>query len=256
MATRKGGRWAFSRPVVLWRTLSGSNHWTLIHSRPNPNIIPTLCGYVRAMSKREWSASDQIQRHGDEAICSCPALCLIGDGGNPTSHGVCRHIDDRGIDGDSISRGVGGLDDNSVDGDSVSGSVGSLKQWRPGKEGDGHSPALLSCGEHCRGATMPLPLTSLLLGFERYTVRQTKVWESLDNVITFHVMKCTTDGCNGPCNQDNKSDVDALYDSDDSCMSSSGDSSWSGTLSDDLDNWDVDEVDNVLHSRRQCFQFL
>ncbi len=45
-------------------------------------------------------------------ICSCPALCLIGDGGNLTSHGVCRHIDDRGIDGDSISRGVGGLDDN------------------------------------------------------------------------------------------------------------------------------------------------
>ena len=182
-------------------------------------------------------------------------LCLIGDGGNPTSHGVCRHIDDRGIDGDSISRGVGGLDDNSVDGDSVSGSVGSLKQWRPGKEGDGHSPALSSCGEHCRGATMPLPLTSLLLGFERYTVRQTEVRESLDNVITFHVMKCTTDGCNGPCNHDNKSDVDASYDYD-LCMSSYGDSSWSGTLSDDLDNWDVDEVDNALHSRRQCFQFF
>ncbi len=45
-----------------------------------------------------------------------------------TSHGVCRHIDDRGIDGDSISRGVGGLVDNRVDGDSVSGSVGSLEQ--------------------------------------------------------------------------------------------------------------------------------
>jgi len=58
-----------------------------------------ICG----MSKREWSASDQIQRHGDEAICSCPVSCLIGDGGNSTSHGVCRHIDDRGIDGDSIS---------------------------------------------------------------------------------------------------------------------------------------------------------
>jgi hypothetical protein len=33
-----------------------------------------------------------------------------------TSHGVCRLIDDRGIDGDSISRGVGGLVDNRVDG--------------------------------------------------------------------------------------------------------------------------------------------
>ncbi len=75
----------------------------------SPNFV-----WVRscAMSKREWSASDQIQRHGDEAICSCPVLCLVGDGGNPTSHGVCRHIDERGIDGDSISRGVGGLDDN------------------------------------------------------------------------------------------------------------------------------------------------
>ena len=59
-------------------------------------------------------------------ICSCPALCLIGDGGNPTSHGVCRNIDDRGIDGDLISRGVGGLVDNSVYGDSVSGRVGRL----------------------------------------------------------------------------------------------------------------------------------
>ena len=45
---------------------------------------------------------------------------------------------------------------------------------------------------------MPPPLTSLLLGFERYTVRQTEVRGSLDNVITFHVMKCTTNGCNGP----------------------------------------------------------
>ncbi len=59
-------------------------------------------------------------------ICSCSALCLIGDGGNSTSHGVCRHIDDRGIDGDSISRGVSGLVDNRVYGDLVSGSVGSL----------------------------------------------------------------------------------------------------------------------------------
>jgi hypothetical protein len=42
-------------------------------------------------------------------ICSCPALCLIGDGGNSTSHCVCRHTDDHGIDGDSISRGVGVL---------------------------------------------------------------------------------------------------------------------------------------------------
>lgn len=41
---------------------------------------------------------------------------------------------------------------------------------------------------------MPPPLTSLLLGFERYTVRQTEVRGSLDNVLTFHVMKCTTDG--------------------------------------------------------------
>jgi hypothetical protein len=41
-------------------------------------------------------------------------------------------------------------------------------------------------------------------------------------------MKDTIDGCNGPCNYDYKSDVDASYDSD-SSMSSS-DSSWSGTL--------------------------
>ena len=61
-------------------------------------------------------------------ICSCPALCLIGDGGNLTSHGVLsRHIDNRGIDGDSISRGVGGLVDYRVYGDLVSGSVGSLE---------------------------------------------------------------------------------------------------------------------------------
>jgi hypothetical protein len=46
--------------------------------------------------------------------------------------------------------------------------------------------------------------------------RQTEVRESLDNVITFHMMKGTTDGCNGPCNHDNKSDVNDLYDSDDS----------------------------------------
>jgi hypothetical protein len=52
--------------------------------------------------------------------------------------------------------------------------------------------------------------------------------KSLDNVITFHGMKDTIDGCNGPCNYDYKSDVDASYDSD-SSMSSS-DSSWSGTL--------------------------
>ncbi len=58
--------------------------------------------------------------------CSEETLCLIGDGGDSTSHGVCRLIDDRGIDGDSISRGVGGLVDNSVYGDSVSGSVGRL----------------------------------------------------------------------------------------------------------------------------------
>jgi hypothetical protein len=60
-------------------------------------------------------------------ICSCSdeTLCLIGDGGDSTSHGVCRHIDDRGINGASISRGVGGLVDNRVYGDSVSGS-GSL----------------------------------------------------------------------------------------------------------------------------------
>ena len=55
---------------------------------------------VASMSKREWSTCDQIQRHGDEAsICSCSdgTLCFIGD------HGVCRLIDDRGIDGDSIN---------------------------------------------------------------------------------------------------------------------------------------------------------
>jgi hypothetical protein len=33
-------------------------------------------------------------------ICSCSdeTLCHIGDGGNSTSHGVCRLIDNRGID--------------------------------------------------------------------------------------------------------------------------------------------------------------
>ncbi len=40
------------------------------------------------MCKREWSASDQIQRHGDEAICSCFDL---------------------------IKSGIGGLNDNSVE---------------------------------------------------------------------------------------------------------------------------------------------
>jgi len=39
-------------------------------------------------------------------------LLHIGDGGDSTSHGVCRLIDDRGIDGDLISHGVGGLVDN------------------------------------------------------------------------------------------------------------------------------------------------
>jgi len=53
---------------------------------------------------------------------------LRQDGGDSTSHGVCPLIDDCGIDGDSISRGVGGLDDNHVDGDSVSGSVGILER--------------------------------------------------------------------------------------------------------------------------------
>ena len=44
-------------------------------------------------------------------------LCLIGNGRDSTSHGVYRLIDDRGgIDGDSISGGVGGLVDNRVDG--------------------------------------------------------------------------------------------------------------------------------------------
>jgi hypothetical protein len=52
-------------------------------------------------------------------LCSCSdeTLCLIGDCGDSTSHSVCRHIDDRGIDGDLISRGVGGLVDNRVDGE-------------------------------------------------------------------------------------------------------------------------------------------
>ena len=52
-------------------------------------------------------------------ICSCSdkTLCLIGDGRDSTSHGVCRLIDDHGgIDGNSISRGVGGLVNNRVDG--------------------------------------------------------------------------------------------------------------------------------------------
>ena len=52
-------------------------------------------------------------------ICSCSneTLCLIGNGRESISHGVCRLIDDRGgIDGDSISRGVGSFVDNRVDG--------------------------------------------------------------------------------------------------------------------------------------------
>jgi hypothetical protein len=40
---------------------------------------------------------------------------------------MSRHIDNRGIDGDLISRGVGGLVDYRVYGDSVSGSDGSLE---------------------------------------------------------------------------------------------------------------------------------
>jgi hypothetical protein len=52
-------------------------------------------------------------------ICSCSdeTLCLIGNDRDSTSHGVCCLIDDRGgIDGDSISLGVGGLVDNRVNG--------------------------------------------------------------------------------------------------------------------------------------------
>ena len=60
--------------------------------RKNPAIFNLKLLFLHLA---EWSASDHTQRHGD---------------------------------GDSISRGVGGLDDNSVDGDSVSGSVGSLEQ--------------------------------------------------------------------------------------------------------------------------------
>ena len=68
-------------------------------------------------------------------ICSFfdETLCQIGDGGDSTSHGVCRLIDDRGIGCDSISLVGGGLVDNRgvsvdsiVDGDSIRGSVGSL----------------------------------------------------------------------------------------------------------------------------------
>ena len=77
------------------------------------------------------------------------------------------------------------------------------------------------------------------------SVRQTEVLESPGNVIRFHLTKCTTDGCNGSCH-DSKSDVDASYDSDDPSMSSSDDSSWSGTLSGDCDNWDVDELNNGI----------
>ena len=49
-------------------------------------------------------------------ICSCSdeTPCHIGDGGESTSLGVCRLIEDYGIDGDSISRGVGGLVDNAT----------------------------------------------------------------------------------------------------------------------------------------------
>jgi hypothetical protein len=39
--------------------------------------------------------------------------------------------------------------------------------------------------------------------------------ESLKKIITFHERKCTADGCNGSCNQDNNTYVDASYDSDD-----------------------------------------
>ena len=38
---------------------------------------------------------------------------------------------------------------------------------------------------------------------------------SLNNIITFHVRKCTAEGCKGPCNHDNKTDDEASYDSDD-----------------------------------------
>ena len=53
---------------------------------------------------------------GDDLLMLDETPCHIGDVGDSTSHGVCRLIDDCGIDGDSISRGVGGLVDNRVDG--------------------------------------------------------------------------------------------------------------------------------------------
>ena len=67
--------------------------------------------------------------------------------------------------------------------------------------------------------------------------------ESLDNGITFHVRMCNTKCCNGRCNHDDKTDVDTLYDYDDSTLPSADVSlSWSGTSSCDLDNWNVDEL--------------
>ena len=44
-------------------------------------IARTPCGCVCGMSKREWSASDQMQRHGDEASKKRSGL-LIADMGH------------------------------------------------------------------------------------------------------------------------------------------------------------------------------
>ena len=80
---------------------------------------------------------------------------------------------------------------------------------------------------HC-----PPPLTALLLGLERYTVR-----ESLDNFITFNAIKCTTAIMTTNLMLTLRTTLMIR-------LSSSDDSSWSSTLFGD--NWDVDELDNGI----------
>ena len=55
-------------------------------------------------------------------------------------------------------------------------------------------------------------------------------FEELNNIITFHL-----ESCNGPCNHDNTTDNNASYDSDDSSMYSSGESTSSIDLDDEDD---------------------
>ncbi len=44
---------------------------------------------------------------------------------------------------------------------------------------------------------------------------------SLVNVITFHSRTFNAKGCNGPCNHEDKTDIDTLYDYDDLSLPSS-----------------------------------